>query len=144
MSTVDALSGFSAPTNSASNAFGALNSEQFVKIIFSELSNQDPLQPSDSKALLQELSTLRSIQSDMDLSSKLTSLVGQNEWTSASNLIGKSISGISDSLERVEGTVRSVSRTADGAVLNLTSGVRVPVSNVDEVLSALPAGSTTP
>ncbi len=80
----------------------------------------------------------------MDLSSKLTSLVGQNEWTSAANLIGKSISGISESFERVEGTVRSVSRTADGAVLNLTSGIRVPVSSVDEVLSDLPAGSPTP
>lgn len=145
MSTVDALSSSSTPTTTASDAFGSLNSEQFVKIIFSELSNQDPLQPSDSKALLQELSTLRSIQSDMDLSSKLTSLVGQNEWTSASNLIGKSISGVSDSLERVQGTVKSVSRTADGAVLNLTTGVRVPVGSVDEVLGdATSSGATTP
>jgi len=144
MSTVDALSSSSTKTSSASNAFGALNSEQFVKIIFSELSNQDPLQPSDSKALLQELSTLRSIQSDMDLSSKLTDLVGQNEWTTASSLIGKDISGISDGLERVEGTVRSVSRTADGAMLNLTSGVRVPVASVDEVLGGSNARGTTP
>lgn len=143
MSTVDALSSQSPQTAATPDAFGSLNSEQFVKIIFSELSNQDPLQPSDSKTLLQELSTLRSIQSDMDLSSKLTSLVGQNEWTTASSLIGKQISGISDGLERVDGTVRSVSRTSDGAVLNLTSGVRVPVASVDEVLGD-PSQETTP
>lgn len=134
MSTVDALSS-RGTQSSGTSAFSALNSEQFVKIIFTELSNQDPLQPSDSKALLEQLSSLRSIQSDMDLSNRLNSLVNQNEWSSASGLIGKRVSGISESQERVQGIVRSVSRTADGTVLNLASGFRVPIGNVDEVLN---------
>lgn len=138
MSAVDALSSSASQPSSTSNAFSALDSEQFVKIIFTELSNQDPLAPSDSKALLQELSTLRSIQSDMDLSARLKSLVGQNEWTSAAGLIGKNISGLSDDLRRVDGIVKSVSRTEYGAVLNLASGDRVLASNVDEVLGAAP------
>jgi flagellar basal-body rod modification protein FlgD len=133
---VDPLSVSATQPTTNPNAFSALDSEQFVKIIFTELSNQDPLQPSDSNQLLQELSTLRSIQSDTDLSTKLTSLVGQNEWASASSLIGKTISGLSDTTARVQGVVRSVSRTSDGAVLNLASGDRVPVANVDEILGA--------
>ena len=140
MATVDALSSSATQPTTNSTAFSALDTQQFVQIIFTELSNQDPLQPSDSNALLQELSTLRSIQSDTDLSTQLQSLVGENEWASASNLIGKTISGLNDASTRVQGTVRSVSRTTDGTVLNLVSGDRVPVSNVDEILDSTGAG----
>lgn len=136
MAGVDALSSSSATRGSTSNAFGALDSSEFVKIIFTELANQDPLAPSDSKALLEQISTIRTIQSSIDLTDKLQTLVGQQEWTSAAGLIGKRVSGLSDELERVEGIVKSVSRTDMGAMLNLESGKKVPVSFVDEVLGA--------
>lgn len=136
MAAVDALSATSTPIASASNAFGNLDSSEFVKIIFTELANQDPLAPSDSKALLEQISTIRSIQSSIDLTDKLDSLVGQQEWTSAAGLIGKKVSGLSEELMRVEGIVKSVSRTDFGAVLNLESGTRVPVQFVDQVLGA--------
>lgn len=115
------------------NAFSALNSEEFIKIIFSELSNQDPMQPNDSKDLLAQLSSLRSIQSDMDMSTRLDALVTQNELSAASGLIGRQISGLTDQYERVEGIVASVSRTSDGAVLTLRSGARVPMGMLDQV-----------
>jgi flagellar basal-body rod modification protein FlgD len=118
----------------AKNAFSELGSEDFVKIIFTELGNQDPLQPSDSKALLEQISSLRSIQSDMDLGSRLGTLVSQNELSSATGLIGKLVSGVSDRNERVLDFVVSVSRTKDGAILNLGGGQKVAVGNVDEVL----------
>jgi flagellar basal-body rod modification protein FlgD len=139
MSAVDALSSNSTgtnTTNAAPNAFSSLTSESFVKIIFTELSHQDPLQPNDSQALLNQLSSLRSIQSSMDLSNSMGSLVTQNQLAAASNLIGKSVSGVSDSNQRVTGVVKSVSRTSDGAILNLADGSKVNMNNVDQVLGA--------
>jgi flagellar basal-body rod modification protein FlgD len=127
------------PRPSQANAFSALGSEEFVKIIFAELANQDPLAPSDSKALLQQLSSLRSIQSDTDLSARLGALVGQNELAAASNLIGRTVSGVSEELRRVEGPVASVSRTQAGATLTLKSGERIPMSRIDRVLGETPA-----
>lgn len=117
------------------NAFSALNSEQFVKIMFTELSNQDPLKPNDSSALLQQMSSLRSIQSDIDLSTKLQTIVSQNQLAGAGGLIGKYVSGLAADNTRVSGRVDSVSRTADGPVLNLDTGARVPFSSVDEMLN---------
>ena len=132
---MDAVSAITpGPTNTVPNGFSDLNSEDFVKIIFTELTNQDPLQPSDSKALLEQLSSLRSIQSDMDLSKRLDTLVTQNQLSSATGLIGRLVSGVTEGNERVADFVVSVSRTAEGAVLNLKSGWRVPFSNVDEVI----------
>lgn len=125
----------SASGASAQDAFSTLSTEQFVKIIFTELSKQDPLQPSDSKALLEQLSSLRSMQSDIDLSKKLETMVAQNEMTAASGLIGRSVSGTTDGFEAVQGVVRSVVRREDGAVLKLSTGHEVRMSKLDQVLA---------
>ncbi len=124
-------------TTAKADAFGSLKSEEFVRIIFAELQNQDPLKPNDSAQLVQQMANLRSIQSDIDMQKKLGDLVSQNQLATAGNLVGKYISGISQGNERVEGVVATVSRTNDGAVLNLTSGERVPMSKVDEITNAL-------
>ncbi len=134
---MDAISAL-APTDSATqagapNAFGALNSEQFIKIMFTELANQDPLKPNDSAALLQQMSSLRSIQSDIDLSAKLETLVTQNQLAGAGSLIGRTVTGLDDQNNRVSGLVASVSRTSNGPVLNLDSGGRLRFDRVDEM-----------
>lgn len=114
--------------------FGALSSDEFMKIVLQELSSQDPMEPSDTGALLKQLSDIRSIQSDMDFSSRLESLVAQNELSSASGLIGRLVSGVNEQSERVADVVLSISRTKHGAVLNLADGSRVPMAQVDEIV----------
>lgn len=144
---MSAIDGFGASRVQAASedAFSALTSEEFVKIMFTELSNQDPLKPNDSNALLQQMSSLRSIQSDIDLSEKLETLVTQNQMASASGLLGRLVSGISEENERVIGVAATVSRTDNGPVLTLDDGTRVPFSQVDELadpdaLERIPSG----
>jgi flagellar basal-body rod modification protein FlgD len=138
---IDTLNSGTGTTQSGRSAFGELKAEEFVKIIFTELANQDPLEPSDSKALLEQLSTIRSIQSDIDLGQRLGSLVAQNEMAAASGLIGRSVRGRGESGSRVTGVVESVSKTTDGPVLNLDGGVRVRMDRVDEVFAANGGGA---
>lgn len=134
MSTV-AQTGSTAPTTTQPrNAFSTLSSEEFVRIMFSELANQDPLKPNDSSQVLEQMSQIRSIESDMQLQENLKSLVSQNQFASAGSMLGAYISGLSDANRRVEGQVLSISRTKDGPVLNLTTGARVPFAQVDEVI----------
>lgn len=136
MAAIDAIGG--AAGASAVGGFGSLGSEDFAKIIFAELARQDPLEPSDTNALIQQLSGIRSIQSDMDLSDRLATLVSQNEFASATTLIGRRVSGISLDNERVTGTVKSVARTSIGAVVTLEDGTRLPATNLDEIQSIDP------
>jgi flagellar basal-body rod modification protein FlgD len=149
MSAVDSLSSSSAVADRPAistekkNAYSDLGTEQFLKIIMTELSAQDPLQPSDSKALLEQLSSLKNIQSSQDLSSQLKSLVNQNELASAANLIGKNVSGASASGTRISGRVTTINKTADGTVLTLEGGSQLAMSRLDRVL-ATPAASSTP
>ena len=107
-----------------------------MKIMLSELSKQDPLKPNDTSTLLQQLSTLRSIQSDLDLQSKLQVVVSQNELATAGGLIGKRVSGLTADFDRSEGTVKSVVKTTDGPILILADGSRIPFKNVDQFLDA--------
>jgi flagellar basal-body rod modification protein FlgD len=127
---------------STKSGFSALSSEDFTQIILTELSKQDPLQPNDTNALLQQLSTIRSIQSDTDLSDQLSALVAQSDFASAAGLIGRSISGVSEESRRVQGVVQSVSRTDAGPVLTLATGQRVPFGNVDQVDATRSAATT--
>jgi flagellar basal-body rod modification protein FlgD len=126
---------------SKSDAFSALTSEDFVKIMFTELGNQDPLKPNDSSQLVQQMANLRSIQSDLDMSKKLESLVSQNQLASAGGLIGKSVSGLDDDNKRVSGVVKSVLKTGDGAVLSLEGGGKLPFGRMDQLFNT-PADAT--
>jgi flagellar basal-body rod modification protein FlgD len=134
MAAVNALgalgAGFSTPNPSG---FSSLSAEDFTRIILQELSRQDPLQPSDTNSLIQQISGVRSIQSGMDLSERLESLVSQNEFASATTVIGSRVSGVSVDNERVEGVVRSVTRTSYGALLTLEDSTRILMSDVDQI-----------
>jgi len=132
----------SAATGSArAKGFSSLTSEQFAKIIFSELSNQDPLQPNDTNALLQQVSTLRDIQANTDLTDQLGTLVKQDQFSAAATLLGRQVSGISIDNQRVAGTVKSISRTNEGPIITLDSGSRVNMSNLD-IVTGLPASDS--
>lgn len=127
-----ALAG-AAPAASA-GGFAELSSEEFVRILVSELTRQDPLAPQDTSALLDQLSSIRSIESDLSLTNQLQSLVTENQLASAGNLIGTFVSGVTDTNQRTEGFVVSINRTESGAILNLSNGSRVGLSRVDEII----------
>ena len=130
MSTIDALAG-AGPIQPAGNRFNDLSSEEFIKIIFTELSNQDPFKPNDSSALLEQLNSIRSIESDMQLSKDLQGIVFQNQLATAGNLIGKRVAGMTADNDRVGGVVKSVARSGDEIALILDNGWILPIDNVE-------------
>ena len=135
MSAIDSL-GSNNPASST-DAFSALTSGEFLQIIFTELQNQDPLEPNDTSAMLNQLSTLRSIESDTQMVDSLQRMVSQSELASASQLIGSLVSGITLDNRRVSDLVISVSMTQDGPVLNMFDGSRMFFRNVDEIVGPI-------
>jgi flagellar basal-body rod modification protein FlgD len=140
MAGISALDGTNSTPAVTQNAFNDLTSEQFVKIMFTELSNQDPLKPNDSNQMLQQLSSLRSIQSDINLTDKLEAILTQNQLSTAGSLIGKYVSGLTEGGQRVVGEVVAVARNENGPLLRLSNNFLVPFANVDIMQSGLQAG----
>lgn len=119
--------------NQISGAFGNLSSEDFIKVMVEELSNQDPFEPQDSGALLEQLSSLRNIESQFQLQESISSLVLQNQMSAAGSLIGKVVTGLNDVNDSVEGLVTSV-RLRDGEVmLELDTGHTVAMDRIKTI-----------
>lgn len=133
MSTVDSIGGSRTTSTNAGKGFSELSSEEFTKIVLTELQNQDPLAPNDTNALLTQLSTIRNIQSSTDLTNSLKKLVSGDEFASAAGLMGKTVGGLDTSNQRVTGVVKSVSRTSEGTVLTLESDKRLYMNNLDSI-----------
>ena len=138
------------PVSSGSNAtgtnkFAELSSESFVRIMTAELTSQDPLKPNDSSHILEQMSSLRQIESSTTLTNKLDSLVSQNEFSAASSLLGAAVSGISENGSRQSGIAVSIVRTKEGGSLVLDNGYRIAVRNIDTVdVPFLDEDPTTP
>jgi len=141
MSAINALSGSQA--SASTSRFSEMSSEDFMKIIFTELQSQDPFKPNDSNALLEQLNSIRSIESDMQMEERLNSVVFQNQMSTAGGLIGKRVAGLTADAQRVGGVVRSVSRSEDTITLNLENGWIIPMDNLEYIDSEPMPGSGT-
>ena len=114
--------------------YAALDSDQFMEIIFAELSSQDPLAPNDTQALLEQISLIRSIQSDIDLADRLEAVVKRNELTASAALVGQFVTGRDSTFVESAGFVDSVIVNGDSVLLNLSSGAQVPLDQIEEII----------
>jgi flagellar basal-body rod modification protein FlgD len=117
---------------SGSNSFQNLTSQDFLQMMIAELQNQDPMNPTDSSQILQQVSQIDAIQSNTQLTSTLQTVqLGQNIAT-ASALIGMSVTGTDATGKSVSGTVSSASINNGAAQLQIGSST-IPLSNVTQV-----------
>src|SRR4051812_25601139 len=90
-----------------------LDINQFLQLMVSELTNQDPLNPMDNTQLVQQLGELRSIAASDQLTTTLQSVQTQQSLTTASALIGKTVTALGSDGSDVTGEVTSVSVEVD-------------------------------
>ncbi|RMH18878.1 MAG: hypothetical protein D6698_06430 [Gammaproteobacteria bacterium] len=122
-----------AQSNTSNNAFAELSSEEFVNILVTELTQQDPFEPNDSAAILEQLSSLRNIESQINLQDQLKTMVDQNAISSASGLIGQRVAGLTADNRSVNGIVRSVVIENGKPILKLDDGTRLEASRLTDV-----------
>jgi flagellar basal-body rod modification protein FlgD len=127
-------------TGSTNNlAFNDMSTSDFMKIITQELTQQDPFKPNDSNALLEQISNLRNVESQLSLQTTLQSLVSQNSFAAASQTIGKMVTGLDGDNATQTGKVVSVGLVDNKAVLNLDSGKSLDFSRVTKISGATAA-----
>ncbi|MFG0274573.1 MAG: flagellar hook capping FlgD N-terminal domain-containing protein [Phycisphaerales bacterium] len=132
MSAINSVSSSAPP--SATSAYSDLTSGEFLRVIFTELTNQDPLAPNETKDLLEQISSIRSIESDIELGDRLEDIAAQSTLASAGGLVGQFVYGRTQFNDEAAGVVVSVSVTKDGPVLNLDNGYSIPFKNIEEII----------
>lgn len=110
--TATSTSSTSTSTTSAANTgLNGLTADDFFKLLIAQLQNQDPSEPVSNQEMLQQISSMRSLQSNVELSSVLSKLssaldaqnsdYGQKLSTAAS-YIGRSVTLDDGSVGTVE------------------------------------------
>jgi flagellar basal-body rod modification protein FlgD len=137
MSQISAAASINSAVNAGTSLpsrFSEMDSEDFIRIIFTELTNQDPLQPNDTGALLEQLNSIRSIESDLKVTEQLQALVSENKLASAANMLGKFVSGRTETFDDVSGFAVAVRKQGDDVMLEMDDGHVVPLQNVESVI----------
>jgi len=116
----------------ADTGFNGLSSEDFLKILIAQLQNQDPSNPMDSDQLLQQVSAMRALQSNIELSDSLKSLTMSQQLTSATSFLGKQIAGVNADSETVSGTVDRVV-VSEGKTFLAVGAKQIELSKVSTV-----------
>lgn len=138
---IDTLNGSTGPMASAASATKStvnpksqLKVEDFIKMMVTQLQNQDPMEPAKNEQLLAQMSQIGQLQSQQALQTSMTSLVLQNNIGSASNLIGKTVEGLDGaSGATISGKVKSVRVEKGNVVLELEEGLKLPMSQVSQI-----------
>ena len=110
-----------------------LKAEDFIKMMITQLQNQDPMEPAKNEELLAQMSQIGQLQSATTMQESLKGMVMQNQIGSAGNLIGKTIQGLDDKNEPVKGVVNSVRIEKDKVFLELDNGKRLPMERVTTI-----------
>lgn len=110
-----------------------LKTEDFIRMMVTQLQNQDPLEPAKNEQLLAQMSQIGQLQASQDLQSSLKSLVLQNNLGAASSLIGKMVEGQDDSGESIAGLVTSVRLEGQNVLLELDNGKAMSLSRLTSI-----------
>lgn len=119
-----------------------LGKDEFIKILMTQLQNQDPLNPMDDKEFIAQMATFSSLEQMMNMASSIDLLV-QNQLVSPviqySHMIGKEVSYQSEDEETgeksiVTASVVAVSQHEGWAILELDNNEKIYADSVIKVI----------
>ena len=90
-----------------------LEVDQFLQLMITELTNQDPLNPMDNTQLVEQIGQIRQITATSQLTETLGILQAGQNLTTASSLIGKKVAALTDQNENVTGVVDKITIEVD-------------------------------
>ena len=118
-----------------------LGKDEFIKILMTQLQNQDPLNPMEDKEFIAQMATFSKLEQTMNMASSIDTLV-QNQLVSPviqySHMIGKEVSYETideDTREKsiVTSNVEAVSQRDGWAILELENGEKIYADSVLKV-----------
>lgn len=131
------ITGSTGRSQSAAN----LSSDDFFKLLITQLTNQDPLEPTSNQELLQQISSIRDIELSTTLTQSLQRLAGQQQFGSASTLIGQYVTSVPGADGNVRaGVVVGVKFDSSGEpTLQLSTGVELAMNQLASIVSPIQA-----
>lgn len=110
---------------------------EFLKLLLTQMKYQDPTAPVDSTQMLAQQAQFASLEQMQNLNTNLATLMAMQNVSQATNLLGKTVTGASDTGVSVTGTVAGISFEGGVSILKVDDGagniVNMTLSNVSSV-----------
>ncbi|AXN40545.1 flagellar hook assembly protein FlgD [Peribacillus butanolivorans] len=127
----------------------SLGKDDFLKLLLTQLQNQDPSSPMDNTEFIAQMATFSSLEQMMNIGSQIDELIGLNQQNSLINynsFVGKEVtwhildeSGENLAIEEGVGIVESIQYKGDNIYFILEDGTKLQPANI----SAMKQSSTT-
>jgi flagellar basal-body rod modification protein FlgD len=136
---IEGINGAAAQAVQTNGGLGQLDSDAFLKLLVAQMRYQNPLAPTDASAMLEQTAQFTSVETLQAISETNQALLGFQQTTMALGVVGKQVNAFTNDGSQVSGMVETVRFTADGPILELDSGIDVPLNNVIDVSTPPPA-----
>ncbi len=115
------------------DAFQEIGTDEFLKLIIAELQNQDPMNPTDTSDMLNQFNQIREIASNDNLTKTLEGVLLGQSISTASNLIGKLVEGMTSDGQKLIGQV-DAAMVKNGEPSLLVAGNYIKLENVLQII----------
>jgi flagellar basal-body rod modification protein FlgD len=122
---IDAISS-TGTTNLQANSLGM---EDFLKILLTQLTYQDPLKPMDNQQFMAQMAQFTSLEQTQQLNNKIATLISNQAALQSVGLIGKTVD-ITTSSGSVTGTVSALSLSGDSPLLTVRTAAGATLSDI--------------
>jgi len=109
----------------------------YMKLLVTQLQNQNPLEPLDNKDMSAQLAQFSQLQQTENLNTSFSKVLESVQRSYASSLIGKEVSfktqAADGDIETQTGEVEEVTIADDGAILLIVDGQQVKLADVTSI-----------
>lgn len=114
----------------------SLGLEDFLKILLTQLTYQDPLKPMDNQEFMAQMAQFTSLEQTQQLNTKIETLITNQAALQSVGLIGRTVD-ISTSSGMVTGTVKSLSLSGDAPLVSVqtTAGATIDSVSLSQIVA---------
>ena len=111
--------------------------EDFLKILLTQLTFQDPLKPMDNQEFMAQMAQFTSLEQTQQLNEKMSTLISNQAALQSVGLLGRTVDIAIDAGPAVTGHVTALSLTGESPSLSVTTteGVVLPNISLSQITS---------
>ncbi|WP_057913511.1 flagellar hook assembly protein FlgD [Peribacillus muralis] len=140
MTTIDTSLLLSNNQNDKRNTGDSLGKDDFLKLLLTQLQNQDPSSPMDNTEFIAQMATFSSLEQMMNIGTKMDEIIGINQQNSLMNynsFVGKEVTWhkLDDgddnlAIEEGKGIVKSIQYKGENVFFILEDGTKLTPANI--------------
>ena len=126
---MDPISAVSSGAPAQATGVGGLDSDAFLQLLVAQLRFQNPMEPTDGTALMQQTAQFTTVETLQAIADAQEQLMGFQQVSLALGLVGQKVYAVDATGGQIEGIVDGMRFTTEGPVLEI-GDAEVPLANV--------------